>query len=77
MTSMDEQNAGHHLFVVNRIEDERRIIPSRITGEKAPPTCWVFKKKWIAGIVDFNRKNLKGNLSYFSSASFDFGNETQ
>ena len=37
MTSMDEQNAGHHLFVVNRIEDERRIIPSRITGEKAPP----------------------------------------
>ena len=69
MTSMDEQNAGHHLFVVNRIEDERRIIPSRITGEKAPPKCWVFKKKWIAGIVDFRnvskclkRKILNKNL---------------
>ena len=51
MTSMDEQNDGHHLFVVNRIEDERRIIPSRITGEKAPPTCWVFKKNGLQELL--------------------------
>ena len=45
MTSMDEQNAGHHLFVVNRIEDAHRITPPRITGEKRLPPCAGFFKK--------------------------------
>ena len=42
---MDEQNAGHHLFVVNRIEDAHRITPPRITGEKRLPPCAGFFKK--------------------------------